>query len=428
MMKKICIEMKRSVVNSITLFLAVMITQQLVAQTDRFGQMIYTTPAGWTAHKFQDGVALLPTPLPSGEKLFIQILQAKNISTSLEGALELSYDEVCAMLNASKMREVSGSHYSAKEPKKSFRGWEYIRCSGGIQINNGTPYPDEFGLDMFVIKVNNRFERIAIVKSRNTCNGLSRYYPSDRTSYHNTIENFLFSLKFADWKEPDVIPGTIKRDGISGVWQGLSMSVGIAKPGAELGAELKVKQLILFSNGQAYFGKNFPAVGLDEVNTWIMAENNRRDWGTYTFAKGNGMLKLPYAEMPLRMENDNLIITSNKTDHGFIKTKPVDGARFNGTYTLSEWNGKIPSITFTSDGKFTDNGALAVLYHEYVDCLNSALKVGSGTYAVKNNSVIFEYTDGRKIRIALTGSGFDPGNPSPGELVLSFNEDKLVRQ
>lgn len=47
--------------------------------------------------------------------------------------------------------------------------------------------------------------------------------------------------------------GAAKGDGITGVWQGISMSVGTPKPGAELGAELKVKQLIFFSNGKAFF-------------------------------------------------------------------------------------------------------------------------------------------------------------------------------
>ena len=105
---------------------------------------------------------------------------------------------------------MNGGSYTPREAKKSFRGWEYIRCAGGIHVNNGTPYPDEYGLDLFVIQVNNRFERIAIIKSRNTCGGLSRYYPSDRLRYTDAIEEFLFSVKFDDWREPAVTNGTLK--------------------------------------------------------------------------------------------------------------------------------------------------------------------------------------------------------------------------
>jgi hypothetical protein len=240
--------------------------------------MIYTVPSGWKLTKFQNGARISPTDLPAGEYLAIQVMQPINFDATIEQALEKSYDETCTVLQVTKMREVNGGIYTAREAKKSFRGWEYIRCSGGIHVNNGTPYPDEYGLDLFVIKVNNRFERIAIIKSRNTCGGLSRYYPSDRLMYADAIEDFLFSIKFDDWQEPTIMNGTLKGNVFTGVWQGLSMSVGLAKTGAELGAELKVKQLILFSNGQAYFGKNFPIEGLDGINTLIKAENNRRDW------------------------------------------------------------------------------------------------------------------------------------------------------
>jgi hypothetical protein len=105
----------------------------------------------------------------------------------------------------------------------------------------------------------------------------------------------------------------------------------------------------------------------------------------------------------------------------------VDGATFNGTYVLSAVNGKIPAITFSSDGRFTDNGAIKVLYHEYVDCLNPALAPGSGTYEVRDYTVLFTYSDGRRIKLAFLGAEYSRSNPSPASLLMSFNEDKLIR-
>ena len=330
------------------------------------------------------------------------------------------------------MNDVNGGNYNMEPAKKSFRGWEYIRCSGGIHMGAGD-YPPEYGLDLFVIHLNDRFERVSIIKSRNNCN-LSTYYPSDRLKYYNDIENFLFSLQFADWKEPVVNMGSIEGEGITGVWQGIGLSVGMVKPGAILGVEFKGKQVIFFSNGQAYFGSSFPVEGLDELDTWIRPELNRRDWGTYTFSEGKGVLKLPYGDIPLRMENETLVITSNKTEHGFIQLNSVDGARFNGVYAFSskdflgQETGKTPLISFTADGKFTDNGAMSVLYHEYIDCINVAKDPGSGTYEVKNYSVIFNYTDGRKIKIAFLGSDYDIKNQSPATLTMSSNEDVIYRK
>jgi len=131
----------------------------------------------------------------------------------------------------------------------------------------------------------------------------------------------------------------------------------------------------------------------------------------------------------MRVENDKLVITTNKTDHSFIRLNDVDYVKFSGTYVMQEWNGIIPTVTFTPDGKFIDKGAIRILYHEYVDCLNAALTPGSGRYEVKNHSVIFNYNDGRTIKIAFTEAGFDKNNADPSsKLVFAFNNDVLRRQ
>ncbi|MGB8190672.1 MAG: hypothetical protein WCF67_02080, partial [Chitinophagaceae bacterium] len=160
----------------------------------------------------------------------------------------------------------------------------------------------------------------------------------------------------------------------------------------------------------------------------IPAELYRRDWGTYTFSNGKGVLKMPYGDLPLRMEGDKLIIRNMQTDHAFYSLPSVDGATFNGTYSLGEVQGKIPTISFTPDGRFTDNGGVKVLYHEYIDCINPALAPGSGTYEVKNYSVVFNYADGRKIKIAFVGAEYNKKNPGPPTLRMSYNEDPMQRQ
>ena len=387
----------------------------------------YTTPQGWKADKYADGDLLTPLDLPKNEYLQIWVQLPMTFSGTLEEALQKSYDETAETLHATKMYDVNGGNYSKETIKKSFRGWEYIRCSGGIKLGTGD-YPPEYGLDLFVIKLNNRFERISVLKSRNHCN-LSLYYPSDRSNYYYAIENFLFSLQFPDWTDASVKTGTALGDDIIGAWEGISMTVGAPTTGAGLGAGWRTRHLIFLSNGQAFFGTNFPNTGFCNMNTYVLAELNRRDWGTYTFANGTGVLKLPYGNIPLRMEKDKLVITTSNTNHGFVKTTPVDGGSFSGKYALSNADilgnvsGEVPVITFTEDGRFMDKGAMKILFHEYVDCLNSAKEPGSGTYEIKNYSVIFNYTDGRKIQIAFLGENYDRNHPGPATLILSSNED-----
>ena len=252
---------------------------------------------------------------------------------------------------------------------------------------------------------------------------MSPFYSDERQQYRTAIDNFLLSLQFTDGEEPLIERGTTNGGGIMGVWQGISLQTS-----ATAGIRYNVFSPIFLSNGQAYFGPKFPSAGLEDLDTRIPAELYQRDWGTYTFSGGRGILKMPYADIPMRMEGKILIITANQTDHRFYQLPLVDGARFNGTYTMSEAYGKIPSITFTADGKFNDNGAIRVLYHEYTDCLNPALKPGSGTYEVKDYTITFNYTDGRKIKIAYMGTDYNKNNSSPATLRMSFNDDPMNRQ
>src|SRR5204863_9633159 len=157
----------------------------------QFGSVIYTTPNGWNVTRYSDGDILTPADLPKGEFLEIQIQPSLSFSGTMEQALQKSYDETTVKMPAIKMNDVNGGNYSVQPSKISFRGWQYIRCSGAVKMGSGE-YPPEYGLDLFVIKVNGRFEKISIVKSRNNCS-YSRYYPTNRLKYNNDIENFLFS-------------------------------------------------------------------------------------------------------------------------------------------------------------------------------------------------------------------------------------------
>lgn len=389
----------------------------------RFGSMSYTAPAGWTEQKFTDGVVFKPADLPATEQLAIQIMQPLNATGTMEEAMQQSFADATAMYKGASMYQ-GQSKYGKNAARVSFKGWEYIRGKGGIRVQDGTQFGTELGLEVFVIKVNNRFERVAILESRPSCETYSRrYYPSDRLSYRNGIESLLFSLQFADLNEAVLKSGSANGTGIVGVWQGTSQSTG-----AGIGVRLGVFSPIFLTNGQVYYGQKFPTEGLNGLNTRIPPELYPRDWGTYTFSNGRGVMKMPYGDIPMRMEGNKLIITKNQMDWPFIPLDSVDRATFSGTYALGAVNGRIPAITFTADGRFADNGAVKVMHHDLIDCTNPAAAPGSGTYEVKDYSVIFNYSDGRKIKLAFLGAEYTKSNPSPATLLMSYNEDKLVRQ
>jgi hypothetical protein len=316
----------------------------------------------------------------------------------------------------------SGGKYSKNVSQKSYNGWEYIRGKGGIRVQDGTQHGTEYGMELFVIKINNRFERVAILESRTYCKGNSLYYSSDRRNYRNSIEHLLFSIHFTDFGGQVLSPGSVRGTGVVGVWQGTMQSTSASV------VRLEVFSPIFLTNGQVYLGTKFPTEGLNGINTRLPPQLNNRDWGTYTFSNGKGVIKMPYADIPFSLQGRELIFTKNQTDWPFYSLPSVDGVTFNGTYVMGAVNGKIPSISFTSGGAFTDNGAMNVLYHEYIDCLNPAVTPGSGQYTVKDYSIVFNYTDGRKIVLAFLGAGYDKSNPAPSSLRMSFNEDPMTRQ
>lgn len=390
---------------------------QSTVGTGKFRLMTYTAPAGWSEQQFSDGVVFKPLDLPAGEQLAIQIMEPLNATGSLEQALAQSFDEATAMYKATSMYQAGGK-YGKKASQKSFNGWEYIRGLGGIQIGG-----NEQGLEVFVVQVNNRFERVAVLESRKYCGGVSRYYSTDRVNYRTDIENLLFSLQFSDFNGKVLRSGVAKGSGIIGLWQGT-----IQGTGAATGLNLEVFSPVFFTNGQVYFGPKFPTEGLDGLNSRVPPELYPRNWGTYTFSNGSGILKLPFADIPIRTEGNKLIVTKNQRDWPLYKLNDVDGARFSGTYRMSESYGIIPVISFTADGQFTDNGAIRVLYHQGSDCANPGFKPGSGSYEVRNYSIMFNYSDGRKIKIAFLGTEYEKNNPSPPKLRMSYNEDPLIRQ
>ncbi len=397
-------------------------TPQADESKGKFGAMTYDAPIGWSHQQFQDGVVFKPLNLPAEEHLAIQIMQPMDFSGNLEQVLAQSFEEATVMYKGTAMYQADGK-YGKKPAQKSFNGWEYIRGKGGIKVQDGTQFGTEYGLEVFVIKVNGRFERVAILESRPACKPLySRYYTSDRTTYRNSIEGLLFSIQFTDFNSPQMSSGSEIGAGIVGVWEGTIQSADAA------GLALDVYSPIFFANGQVYFGNHFPAEGLDGLNSRIPAELNQRNWATYTFNNGNGILKMPFGDIPFRTDGDKLIITKNQRDWPFYKLKSVDGARFNGTYLMNESYGKIPAITFTAEGKFIDNGAVKALCHDYIDCVNPATTPGAGTYEVKNYTLHFNYTDGRKIKIAFQGTQYDIKNQSPETLRMSFKEDPMIRQ
>jgi hypothetical protein len=384
--------------------------------TETFGHMIFTPMKDWKMQRYTNAIIFKPNYLPDNRYLETRIMESKPFSGTMQEALDVSWND--ALLQFKTISPYT-KPYSLITEKKSFKGWDYIQCEGTIRRNDAADdlSYDKYYINLFVIKLNNRIERIVTVGLKNI-NGAD-YSPYNSSLYSDPILGLCYSVQFDDWKEPAI--GALKGQALSGMYEGFKLG----------GGSLNANYALFFPNGQVFFGGKFPTEGFDGKNTWVYAELNTRNWGTYTLQDGKGTINMGYGNVPLKVTGGGLIITTQNTPHNYEQLPSVDGVVFNGKYAFDgDWGGKPPSITFTKDGKFIDEGALNILNHQTTDPdeFNVTAKPGSGTYYIKTYTIVFKYSDGRTVQITFDGNGFDRKNPSPASLNLSFNNDIIYRK
>jgi len=376
-----------------------------------FGNVIYSVPKGWKADVAADSVTLTPSDLLPEEKLFVLILPGKEFVGDLKESAQALWTETCASF------QVDGGMPGTVDVRKSLKGWSYFRAASEVRKENTRLY-----LNVAFIQVGGRLERVAVLT-----NYVSAPYfesPFDSPRHQDVINRFVFGLRFKNHAEPKLDEGSLRGEGIVGVWTGLKMDF-TARTG---NLDFKAATAAFYSNGQAFYSAQLQTFLFEGTSPILAREITPRWWGTWTFDKGAGTLKMMYGDVAMELQGETLVLTTNKTPHKFSRLAPVDGARFDGTYAFSEHNGKIPRITFTADGRFRDEGALNVLEHCLYRLYATTAKPGEGTYEVKNYTVLFHYADGREFTSAFLGLLHKKGDLRPAELTLGFNHDTLRRQ
>lgn len=397
----------------INLILLTAIMQQAIGQTETYGHMLLPSLNGWQFKKYSNAAIFTPIDISPGQYLEIRIMESKPFTGTMQQALADSWNDALQELQATKA--YNGNPYDIVTEKISYKGWDYIRGRGTfLAVGNESA---RYDMHMFVIKLNNRIERIAVWGLMNIDHG--DFSPWVNPLYEHAIEEFFFSIKFDDWEEPVLTNGTVEDKGIFGLYEGLKLS----------GGSLDGAYTMFFPNGQIFNGPKFPAQGFYGMNTWVEAELRTRYWGTYILQNGKGNIKMGYGDIPIKVSGNDLIVTTQNTEHKYEKVPSVDGAVFDGTYAFEgNWDGNPPSITFTPDGKFIDKGALNILHHTTMDPFNITKDPGSGTYKVKNFTLVFNYSDGRTVQLVFIGEDYDKHNPGPTTLTLSFNNDVIYKK
>lgn len=394
----------------------------------KFGHVIFKVPEGWKQTNYTNAVSFSPSNLLPDYNLEVRLMDSKPFSGSLQQAFVEGWNDAQQQLESLAVHQPE-----ILAEKTSFQGWEYIRGEGYVENKNH----DHYRLNLFVVKLNNRIERIFAVSQEIPQMLGFRINALQFGGYMDVVDDFMFSVKFDDWKDQDNSTANLTGGGIVGMYGGFKFKADLVNGRSRDVGGLTGFYALFFSNGQVYYRDKLPPSGFDGLNTQAAASKNNQNWGTYTLQNGKGEFKtIFYGSMPLTVNGSGITLTTNQTPHNYIKIPSVDGVVFDGTYYF-EGNlaGKVnPTITFMPDGKFIDNGALDILNHEWsMNCdidhkCDVAKESGSGTYQARNYSLIFRYSDGRKLQIAFSGLNYDRKNQSPPTLELSSNNDILLKK
>ncbi|HTQ63888.1 MAG TPA: hypothetical protein VMI12_03780, partial [Puia sp.] len=383
-----------------------------------FNHFLFTAPDGWKVAK--DGIYMVITaPVQTADEMLSYILFPSSNDTGFQRAGDEAIKQLASGMGgiAKGFGQSDGSVYQVLHQGIYKKGWEYSMGSGKIQVNNTADFSKSMSFDVgvFLAKINGRIERVLYLSKDYRCGSYSTT-TDYKKSYESIIENFFFDMKFDDWEDTNMKQGKISSIGVSGIWSGISY----------LGGEIKYDAtfFILFDNGQVFYDSKFPKPGLYNLNTLSAAANRPDQWGMYTYQNGSGSMKISsWLTVPFTIKDGKLMAQINAGVRPFTKLPSIDGLSLNGT-----WCFESSCISFTGDGKFTDNGVIQLLEHLPTTCNLIEPQNGQGSYEIKNNSILFHYANGLTIQTAISGLNIDNGNLSTEKLFLGWNNDVLEKK
>ena len=386
----------------------------------KFDNMEFAPPSGWSVTRAGDAMMLRPPRGNPDEYLEVALLTGHRLTTGLPNEFAATWQELRGKLGMELMRSVNGGSYDLGETLRTYAGWEYLRGTGAMRPANGLQHD----IDLYLIRAGDRVERVAVIaRSLRDRSGVL-YTSANKPAWNAALRTFLAGLRFANQPTTPATSARLGQGPIGGVWNGIGMSF----------SEFKTEFAIFFDNGMAYFGPKFSIDGLYAINPAAEQLRSPRYWGTYTFANGQGTLTMLYGSIPLRSSGSALVLTTNRTDHRYIRRSMPADPRLSGTYCLvpgalarstdSPQSG--PCIAFTAAGRFEENGAVKVLEHE-VYVYDETPASGAGRYEIRDFTLVLRYDSGREVRIAFPGFLEAPSQSAP-QLVLGFNEDVLKRR
>lgn len=189
-------------------------------------------------------------------------------------------------------------------------------------------------------------------------------------------------------------PRRVGKDGFTGIYRmvrpkALNMNSGNYERG------FYIEYITFLPDGNLFWA--LPPEGLLYFDSRIAQRAQSDNWGSYEFVNGEihvvrGPAKKKYV---ITKTGDRLNNPPSLGKGSFRNVPSADGLRLDGKYRRNE---NEPAISFTTDGKFTDEGIFR--FFGTIGRLDGSTYLddgigGSGTYVIDQNTLELKYTDGR---------------------------------
>lgn len=401
--------------------------------TTHFNHLLFTVPVGWTSNQQGGFLEMHPSDLEKDEMLTYLFLPPANDTSFANVALQTINEVTTGVGGQSYKEDLNGSGplYVINNQGKYIKGWEYSTGRSHIRlqhsVNNGIIDYWFYYLGIFMVKINNRIERVVFL-SRDLRRGFDQNSTYRKPAYENIVRDFFYSLEFDDYTDAKYTPGKVTNTGISHVWGGVSYFEGATGSTFNVGS-MQGTYLIFFNNGQVFLNAELPLHGLNDINSYVQAATYPRWWGTYTYKDGAGVIKLSYETIPFTLENSKIMLSHYQTKIPYQQIVSLDDAKLNGNWcSQGLYGSKIICINLSPDGHFNDNGVIHNIEHNINNCFTGAPQSGEGTYEIKNNSILFHYSNGIVNQAAFSGLRMASSDSSPKELHLGYHDDVFQKQ
>lgn len=395
---------------------AVYLASQNIPTDAQAGDFLFRMPPGWNRVE-KAGMTFLYAPLPPPGTTTYIALAADEIQTDLRTSFNIEWDGF-----KKQYRILQGGEIA---PQRLASGTDAFHTTAIASDRNG----HRWAVVVVGAQYNSRLETVMYMSDV--------FQPELAATYRDVLKSFLASVKFSS-AEPNAPAGAGDAPSRAALPRGKGKFNGIYRAVAQTGDPLSPARRIgyryvtFFSDGR--FMEGIPDQGLEGFDQDAAIKRNPVGWGTYELSGDVGRVVFPPNEYsrepivwPIKEYSDRLVI------HGDVYhlLGPGNDLRLEGTFRRSDYKttyAATQGITFTSDGRFVDEG---VLKAAGVMVRNAAGgedfddgAPGRGTYHIANYTLELKYANGVTKR---TNFYFEPGSPRTGVREFYLNTWKFAR-